>query len=247
VLSVHAGHEPSSPTEIATLIIADAITLDRLNGIKQKLIANLVDPVERGYKGTSSRTHDVVKAAKAALGPIDQLDIDSVRSFLASPMRADIPRVSRAAKKPLENINLRVADAVTLPESGECEGSALALGERYAKTDLIAGTATKLSGVSQREAFALGLGPDEQYVKSSRGFSKLRALAWSHTTKAVQEAVLSVHAGHEPCDLQENATLTIADAITLRQLGGKMEDYIAKQVDPDERSMRPNATKARIQ
>ena len=246
MLSVHAGHEPSSPTD-ATLSIADAITLDRLNGSKQKLIANLVDPVERGYKGTSSRTRDVVKAAKAALGPIDQLDIDSARSFLASPMRADIPRVSRSAKKPLENINLRVADAVTLPESGECEGSALALGERYAKTDSIAGTATKLSGVSQREAFALGLGPDEQYVKSSRAFSKLRALAWSHATKAVQEAVLSVHAGHEPCDLQENATLTIADAITLRQLGGKMEDYIAKQVDPDERSMRPNATKARIQ
>jgi hypothetical protein len=76
--------------------------------------------------------------------------------------------------------------------------------------------------------------------------SKLRALAWNGATSAVQEAVASVEAGHPPPHLLRESTLTIADAITLRQLGGSIEETIAKLIDSDERSAKPNATKSRI-
>jgi len=57
--------------------------------------------------------------------------------------------------------------------------------------------------------------------------SKLRALAWNGATSAVQEAVASVEAGHPPPHLLRESTLTIADAITLRQLGRSIEETIA--------------------
>lgn len=141
VLSVHAEHEPSGLSEDATLTIADAIILHRLNTSKQKLIANLVDSNERGFSATTSRIQRVVNAAKAALSQVGKLDSDSVTAFLASPMRADIPKIAQAAKKRmLGNINLTTADAVALHESGESEGGAVTLGERYPKSYSIAGT-----------------------------------------------------------------------------------------------------------
>lgn len=246
VLSVHAGHEPSGLSEDATLAIADAITLHRLNSSKQKLVANLVDSNERGFNATTSRIQRVVKAAKAALSQVDKLDSDSVTAFLTSPMRADIPTIAQAAKKRTGNINLATADAVALHESGESEGGAITLGERYPKANSIAVTPSLLSGMSQGEVFALGLDSDEQYPKPKSVVSKLQILAWSHATHAVQEAVHSVNAGHELSGKTEDATLAIADAIALRQLGGSTQEYIAKLVDPDERSAKLNSTKARI-
>ena len=76
--------------------------------------------------------------------------------------------------------------------------------------------------------------------------SKLQALAWNGATSTVQEAVASIEAGRPRPRLFTESTLTIADAITLRQLGGSMEETIAKLIDHDKRSAKPNATKPRV-
>jgi len=76
--------------------------------------------------------------------------------------------------------------------------------------------------------------------------SKLQALAWNGATSIVQEAVASIEAGRPRPRLFTESTLTIADAITLRQLGGSMEETIAKLIDHDKRSAKPNATKSRV-
>ena len=76
--------------------------------------------------------------------------------------------------------------------------------------------------------------------------SKLQALAWNGATSTVQEAVASIEAGRPRPRLFTESTLTIADAITLRQLGGSMEETIAKLIDHDKRSAKPNATKSRV-
>jgi len=89
-------------------------------------------------------------------------------------------------------------------------------------------------------------------ILSSRCFffcasgSKLQALAWNGATSTVQEAVAGIEAGRPRPRLFTESTLTIADAITLRQLGGSMEETIAKLIDHDKRSAKPNATKSRV-
>lgn len=76
--------------------------------------------------------------------------------------------------------------------------------------------------------------------------SKLRDLAWKEAAKSVQEAVASISAGRVPSLTVEDATLTNADAITLRQLGGSKQEYIEKLVGPNERSAKPRTISLRI-
>ena len=65
-------------------------------------------------------------------------------------------------------------------------------------------------------------------------------------TSTVQEAVARIEAGRPRPRLFTESTLTIAGAITLRQLGGSMEETTAKIIDHDKRSAKPNATKSRV-
>jgi len=83
------------------LTIADAITLRHLRGGEKDSVARLVDPSERTRKPNSTRVriHRVVEFTNAAVRHgIGVLDSGSVRAFVASPMRADIPKIARASK-----------------------------------------------------------------------------------------------------------------------------------------------------
>jgi len=157
------------------------------------------------------RIQRVFKAACAAVSHgFDGFNSDSVVAFLASPMRADIPKIARA-KKPA---NVASCES-SIPMSGRatCATNDGAIGEdlhivhesALNTYDSEKGLTTTFDGEqpislsenvhrssadavtmqasseSQGEVKAIALGPDESYLKLNSASSKLQALAWCHT------------------------------------------------------------------
>jgi len=75
----------------------------------------------------------------------------------------------------------------------------------------------------------------------------LQSKAWKVTTPLIREAVRLLLLGDDLSNLSGYATLTAADAITLRRLGTKQQIFIVKKVDPQEKDAKPKSILNRIE
>mmetsp|Transcript_14196 Transcript_14196/g.29117 ORF Transcript_14196/g.29117 Transcript_14196/m.29117 type:complete len:263 (-) Transcript_14196:4-792(-) len=75
----------------------------------------------------------------------------------------------------------------------------------------------------------------------------LQSKAWKVTTPLIREAVRLLLLGDDLSNLSGYATLTAADAITLRRLGTKQQIFIVKKVDPQEKDSKPRNILRRIE